>query len=226
MKIFDVARPGTKKEIMSFLGLTGFYQSYIPCYSKITAPLTNLLRKSAPNKIPWGTDEENSFLQLTTALLAKPVLKLPELGKHFTLRTDASDLGVACVLMQEHNGKLHPTCFASRKFSEREAKYSISEREALAVVFGVTKFMKYLYGIPFTLETDHKPLSIFKTADSTSPRLQRWSLALQSYVFHVKYISGKDCLGADFFSRHFTGKDKAFSPSLSDSCSIVLGGQM
>jgi hypothetical protein len=225
-KIFDVARPSTKKEIMSLLGLTGFYQSYIPCYSKITAPLTNLLRKSTPNKIPWGQEEENSFLLLTTSLLKQPILKLPEYGKSFTLRTDASDLGVACVLLQEHNGVLHPVCFASRKFSVREANYSISEREALAVVFGVQKFMKYLYGVPFILETDHKPLSILKTADSTSPRLQRWSLALQSYTFNVVYIHGKDCIGADFFSRHFTGKDKIFSPNVSDSSSIVLGGQM
>jgi hypothetical protein len=202
-KIIEAARPETKKQIKSLLGSCGFYQSYIPRYSDIVTPLTDCLKKAMPNRVFWGEKQEHSFQLLKKAFLSGPVLKLVSIDKPFVLRTDASDVGVSAVLLQEHDGILHPVCFASKKLSDREKSYCISEREALGVVWGTAKFHKYLYGRPFVLETDHKPLTILKVSDSSSPRLQRWSLALQPFQFSVRHISGENCLISDWLSRHF-----------------------
>ena len=169
---------------MSYLGLLGFYQSYIPNYSKITSPLTDLLKKNLPLRVIWERKHEESFQMLKNILLSKPTLKFPHSEKPFVIRTDASDKAIAAVLLQEHDSVLHPCLFVSKKLCERETRWSISEREALAVVWGIGKFHKYLFGSKFILETDHAPLSILKSSDSTSPRLQRWSLALQPYFFY------------------------------------------
>ena len=62
------------------------------------------------------------------------------------------------------------------------------EKEALAIIFDVTKFNSYLYGRMFTLITDHKPLTtIFGPKKGipalTASRLQRWTIQLSSYQF-------------------------------------------
>ena len=45
----------------------------------------------------------------------------------------------------------------------------------------VEKFRKYLYGVEFLLETDHKPLSYMQTAKVLSPRIMRWAMKLQPH---------------------------------------------
>ena len=54
-KIMEATRPQTKKQVMAFLGTTGFFSAYISFYSSLTAGLTDLLRKDMPNQVVWGT---------------------------------------------------------------------------------------------------------------------------------------------------------------------------
>ena len=118
------------------------------------------------------------------------------------LRCDASDRALGAVLLQAHEGRLHPVAYASKKLSDRECRYPVSEKECLGVIYGVQRFHKYLYAKKFILETDHKPLEILGGRPSSSPRLMRWALALQAYTFGVRVIPGIENLGADFLSRH------------------------
>ena len=101
--------------------------------------------------------QERAYCLLKEYLLQEPVLKLPDLSKPFVLRTDASGVGVAAVLLQENDGKLYPVGYASRKLNLIEARYPIIEKECLAVVWGIKRFKLYLAGRRFTLQTDHKP---------------------------------------------------------------------
>ena len=119
----------------------------------------------------------------------------------FILRTDASTVGIAACLMQEHDGIIHPVMYASRKLLAREQKYAIIELEALAVVWGVEKFSKYLEGQTFKIQTDHKPLKCIKVKKCSNKRLQRWALAISQYSFEIEYIPGKDNVCADILSR-------------------------
>ena len=61
-------------------------------------------------------------------LTSDPVLRLPDPEKTFVQRTDALDYGIGAVLMQEHEGKLFPICYASRKLSDAERNYSTIEK--------------------------------------------------------------------------------------------------
>ncbi len=111
---------------------------------------------------------------------------------------DASPVGLGGLLVQDGN----VVCYASRALSDVESRYSQTEREMLAVVWGVEHFHLYVYGSTFTVITDHKPLlGIFKTQNPATPRMDRWKLRLMSYDCQLFYRPGHDN-PADFMSRH------------------------
>ena len=148
--------------------------SYISQYATIAAPLSNLTKKGCPQKVVWRESQEQAFMTLNKYLTSKPVLRLPDMDKSFILRTDASNSGVGAVLLQEHEGELHPISYASKKLSERETRYSTMERECLALVWAVKKFQVYLYGKNFVLQTDHQPLAYLDRCKVENQRIMRW----------------------------------------------------
>ena len=120
----------------------------------LAAPLSDLTHKGQPNKVEWGEAQEKAYKSIKTLLTKEPVLQLPDPGKTYFLQTDASDDGIGTVLMQEHDGKLFPVCYRSKKLSSAERNYSTIEKECLAIVWAFKRFHLYLYGVPFVLQTD------------------------------------------------------------------------
>ena len=108
--------------------------------------------------------------------------------KTYYLQTDASNTGIGAVLMQKHDEKLFPVCYASKKLSSAERNYSTIEKECLAVVWGIKRFHLYLYGVPLVLQTDHEPLKYMNSAKFANGRLMRWAMFFQSYTFRVEAI--------------------------------------
>ena len=200
-RVRNAERPTTKKEVRSFLGLAGFYRKFIPNFSRIAAPLTDLTRKGQPKHVTWTDREQVAFDDLKERVTSAPILRLPDFGKQFVVRTDASNTGLGAVILQEYCDGVFPVAYASRKLLEREKNYSVTEKECLAIVFGIQKFQKYLYGTDFLLETDHAPLAYLRKAKNESSRLMRWALFLQNYKFTVKAIKGSENIGADYLSR-------------------------
>ncbi|XP_064081439.1 uncharacterized protein LOC135198014 [Macrobrachium nipponense] len=199
--IQEAAVPLTKKGVRSFLGLAGYYRRYIPGYAAIAAPLTNLTKKNASNRVVWGDSEDKAFRELRESLTKGPILKLITFQKPFILRTDASSTGLGAVLLQEHDNEKWPVFYASRKLSEVEQRYAVIERECLAVVWATKKFYPYLYGKQFILETNHRPLTYLDTAKPLNGRLMRWALHLQQFQMSIHYIEGSDNVGGDYLSR-------------------------
>ena len=202
--IREATRPQTKHQMKSFLGLAGFYRRFIPSFFSIASPLTDLTKKHRPNSIKdWQDKHEKAFQTLKTRLMSSPILRLPVFLDEipFVLRTDASDVGVGAVLLQEfeREGRL-PIAYTSKKLLPRAKNYSTIEKECLGIIWGIEKFRKYLYGVEFLLETDHKPLSYLQTAKVLNPRIMRGAMRLQPYRFRIVAIRGQDNLGADYLT--------------------------
>lgn len=94
--------------------MIGYYRKFVPNFSTIAAPLTDLTKKGVPNKFEWKTEQENSFKRIKSMLPFSPILRLPDLTTPFILRTDASNHGIGAVLMQEHDVRKYPVAYASR----------------------------------------------------------------------------------------------------------------
>ena len=200
-KILEKPHPNTKKELRSFLGLIGWYQKFIPHYACLTNVLTDLLKTGTPARLRWGSNHQEAFEKLKKCIVSAPVLKPPDFAKPFVVQSDASDAGIGAALLQNHQGKLHPILFCSRKLRPREINYSVTEKEALAIIFAVKKFDQYLYGNDFVLHTDHSALEYIQKKKPENARLLRWSLFLLNYRFTVKAIKGCENVLADFLSR-------------------------
>ena len=78
-----------------------------------------------------------------------------------------------------------------------------SKKRHLSIALSCEKFHKYIYGLHFVVENDHKPLiSIFQRALSKSPpRIQRLLPGLQRYNFQLIYVPGNQLFVADILSR-------------------------
>jgi hypothetical protein len=203
-KIVDMPRPQTKKQVRSFLGAVNYYRKFIPHCAELMAPLSDLTKKQSPNVVDWNPRLDKAFSELKEVLAKSPILKLPDLNKEFVIQTDASGVGLGCVLMQNYDGVNHPVAYASRKLLDRERRYSVEERECLAIMWGIEKFDRYLFGKQFVIETDHCGLQYMKEGRMKNARVMRWSLALQNYCFKVNYIKGCDNVISDYLSRGLT----------------------
>ena len=206
--IVNAESPATVSEVRSFLGMTQYIARFILNYSSLTEPLRQLTRRDAP--WIWGRREETAFQDLKQALAGADVMDYFNPSRHTEVLVDASPLGVAAILMQEG----HVICYSSRALTETEQRYSQTDREMLAVVFGVEHFHMYVYGAEFDVITDHKPLlGIIRSQKPTTARIERWRLRLMPYNLTLRYRPGKDENNpADFISRHPTmqpGKDNA-----------------
>ncbi|XP_078238458.1 uncharacterized protein LOC144584971 [Pogona vitticeps] len=197
----DWPRPNTKKKVKSFLGLVGYYRKFIPRFSEIAAPLTDLTRKKTDDRIPWTSDCEEAFQRLKQALINYPVLRAPDFDREFIIYADASNSGVGTVLCQEgENGDQHPVSYLSRKLQKGERHLATVEKECLAIVYAIQKAKPYIWGRHFVLCTDHSPLQWLKTMKTHNSKLMRWALNLQDYDFEVKVVRGSVNCVADALS--------------------------
>ena len=200
-KISSWPLPSTQEELVSFLGLCGYYRNHIQNFSEITVPLENLCLDK--KKLIWTNDATQAFNKLKKALCSAPVLGFPNKFDDFILDTDASGNSIGAVLSQFQNGKEVVMLYASRKLSNSERNYCVTRRELLAVCFFVKKFKHYLYGKKFTVRTDHKPLLWLLSNDNPkTSQYCRWKIQLESYSFSVVHRPGKLHRNADALSRY------------------------
>ena len=198
--VSNFPRPKNVHDVRSFLGLCNYYRRFIRRYGDITTPLSKLLLKDI--KFEWTDTCENAFNSLKTELTSTPVLAYPNMNKPFILSTDASGESISYKLSQnDEKGMEHPIAYMGRTLRPLERKYSISERECLALVEGVRQYTHFLEHQHFTVVTDHSALKWLRNIKHSSGRLSRWSLLLQGFDFDVIHKPGKSHQNADVLSR-------------------------
>ena len=74
--------PMSPSEIRSFLGLAGYYQRFIKNFSRISFPLTRLVKKYAT--FCWGLEQQATIETLRQKLREAPILTLKVLHKVHT----------------------------------------------------------------------------------------------------------------------------------------------
>lgn len=203
--ISNMPEPHNIATLRSYLGAVNFYGKFIREMRSIREPLDNLLKKDS--KFVWSKECQNSFKKFKEIMMSDLVLAHYDPEMEVIVAADASQSGIgACIQHKYPDGNVKAIYHASRSLTPAETRYSQIEKEALALIFAVTKFHRYIYGRKFTLQTDHKPLiSIFGSKKGipvyTANRLQRWALTLLLYDYKIEYISTNEFGYADVLSR-------------------------
>ncbi|GBG84919.1 hypothetical protein CBR_g39380 [Chara braunii] len=183
--IRDWPRPQSVTEMRSFLGMTGYYRTFVKIYSIVAAPLTDLTRLDTP----WEWTDECE------------VLKLPDPDKLFIVTTDASQYGIGVVLAQQEGPKLRPVEYMSKKMPSEKLAKSTYEKELYAVYKALTHWRHYLLGRFFILMTDHQTLRWMRTQPVLSDALKCWIEVIEQYDFDPQYLKGEYNKVADALSR-------------------------
>ncbi|XP_069502965.1 uncharacterized protein [Ambystoma mexicanum] len=200
--IKELKFPENPKQIRAFLGFVGYYRRFIPHFSTLATPLTNLLRKPSLPKKDWqNTEAIEAFNALKEALTGKAMLQCPDFESPFVLQTDASGTGLGAVLLQNQGNGERPVLFISRKLLPHELNYPTIEKECLAVKWAIDALRYYLLGREFTLMTDHAPLVWLARNKDSNQRVLRWFLSLQPFSFKTVHKPGKLLSQADYLSR-------------------------
>jgi hypothetical protein len=187
--------PTTVRQIRSFLGLAGYYQRFIPDFSRIAKPLTELLKKGV--KYEWSHKCEDAFHTLRQQLTTAPVLAQPDNTKPFEVYCDASGTGLGCVLMQDNR----VIAYASQALRPHEQKYPTHDLELADVVHALKIWRHYLMGAHCNIYTDNKSLKYIFTQADLNMRQRRWLELIKDYDLEVHYHPGKANVVADALSR-------------------------
>ena len=198
--IREMPPPTDKRGIRGFIGMASYYRKFIPEFSEVAAPLTALTKKDA--RFKWLDEHQKAFDTLKIQLSSAPVLAYPQYDRIYKLQTDASHTALGAVLTQEENGIDRPISYYSRKLNDAETRYTVTEKEALAIVAAVKHFAAYLYGKKFIILTDHAPLRYIFQYKATVPRITRWAVVLAQFDYEIIYKPGKAHLVPDALSRN------------------------
>ena len=203
--IVNAPAPKDVQELRSFLGFINYYGKFIPNAATILSTLNDLLRKDIEWK--WTAQCQTSFNLAKETLVSSKVLTHFDPSLPIRMAGDASAYGIGAVIAHVlPDGSERPIAFASRSLSSSEKNYAQVEKEALSLIFGVKRFHAYLYGRPFTLITDHKPLTAILGPKKGIPplaaaRLQRWSWILSAYQYTIEFRPTDKHANADGLSR-------------------------
>ena len=203
--IRDAPNPQNVSELRTWLGMLQYVGKCIPNLSSVVAPLNQLLKQGA--KFRWSKSCQEAFDRAKELLVGDNVLAHYDPKLPLILSVDASMHGLGATLSHKYeNGSERIVMCVSRSLNSAERNYSQVEKEALAIIFGVSRFRTYLYGRKFLLRTDHKSLvRIFgpKTGIPVlaASRLQRWAIILACYDYEIEYIPSQKNVTADCLSR-------------------------
>lgn len=217
--VLECSRPTTTTGVRSFLGMVNFMASFIPNLSELSEPLRRLTGKI--KQFDWGNEQDEAFKKLKEAVAHQVHTRgFFDENDETWLYTDASPVGLGAILVQGNETKdgckqKRIIAFASKALTKTEAKYPQTQREALAVVWGVEKFHFYLIGRDFHLVVDHQPLAFIFGGDGrfnkrATTRAEGWALRLSTYRFDTQVVKSEQNI-ADYLSRESLHNSEPFN---------------
>jgi hypothetical protein len=213
--------PKTEMEIQAFTGFTNYYRRFIKNYSKITAPLHNVLIKESTQEakearakekatlsggqlkalgkrrrsreIDIGPEARRAVEQLKDAFCEAPVLTHFQPGAPLRVETDASQFAIGAVLSQLVGDQWHPVAFMSRKLKGAELAYTTPDSELMAISESFQLWRHFLAyaDVPTDVRTDHLNLQHLPAKPQLSIKQAVALSMLAPYNFTITWRPGK-----------------------------------
>ena len=147
----------TQKQLLAFLGLTGYCRIWIPNYGLIAQPLYESL-KGRDDSIPlmWGTPQKKADATLKQALTQAPALRLPDPEKAFQLYVHERE-GIALgVLTQRLGCEPQLVAYLSKRLDPTTRGWPPCLRNLAAIAIMIEDALKLSFGSKLTIFTSHQ----------------------------------------------------------------------
>jgi len=188
------------KELQSFIGLSSYFRRFIPNFAIIAKPLYSLLKKDIPYE--FGEEQMRSFDSIKSKLGEQPLLAIYNPNAITELHCDASSHGYGSILFQKQpDNHFHPIFYYSHRTAESESRYHSYELEMLAIINSIKRFRVYLQGIKFKIVTDCNSVALTLQKKDINPRIARWTMFLQNFLYEIEHRSESQMQHVDTLSR-------------------------
>ena len=203
--IVDWPVPTSFREIQVFLGFCNFYRGFIILYSKVCAPINELLvgmvkgKKTGP--FVWTESANDAFLLLKDRFSTAPMIVHFEWARRSRVEVDASGMAIGGIFTQAYESPgdrkriiWKPVAFFSRKMSPSERNYATGDAEMLAIVEAFKTWRHYLESPAHKVLvlTDHHTLQSFLTTKPLGRMQARWAEILGGFDLEIVYRKGKE----------------------------------
>jgi hypothetical protein len=193
-KLLDWKLPRIVHQVRSFLRSADYYHRFIPNFSKIDKPITDLLKKE--EKFVWNAKRDEAFKTLKKLLTTSPVLAQPDITKTFNVYCDASGTRLGCAIMQDG----HVIAYSSRQLHRHEEHYPTHDLELAAIVHALRTWWHNLLGNVVHIFTDHKSLKYIFTQVDLNIQQRRWLELIKDYDQEIHYHPGRANVVVDALS--------------------------
>lgn len=156
--VLQAPKPITKKQMMSFLGLTGYCRSWIPNYAEIVGPLQKLMYNEdlkMSSTLKWTPEAEQAFCTVKQALVSSTTLALPDYSKKFIQTVDCKGHYMTSLLMQQHGSKMRPVAYYSSKLDAVACALPHCVKAVIAASMAVEVSSTVVLFHPLTLKVPH-----------------------------------------------------------------------
>lgn len=200
-------KPKTIVELRRFLGMLNFYRSCLPNQAELQSELNKYLHNRKRNdktEIEWTTEARVAFEKCRQSILEATTLTHPVTSCPLAIMTDASDHSLGAVLQQQVDNAWKPLAYFSKAMSATQRRYSVYDRELLAIYTAIKHFRRLIEGCDVTVYTDHKPLSFAlprPASNNDTPRRERQLHFISQFCTKIKYVHSEDNAVADALSR-------------------------
>ncbi len=198
--------PKNANGILRFLGCFNFYSRYIKNLHVDCKIMYDLCKKDTEWK--WTEEHQKLFETIKDSIKEDALCAIPDPKYPFIIYSDASNVGVGCVLLQERPEGRRIVSFNSRVFNENEQKMPIIYKELAAAFFALETYEYIIIGSPFKIHLycDHRPiLYLWEKKGQLNHKLFRYQLQFTKFPhLEVHWTQGNNLSFADILSRDFT----------------------
>ena len=202
IKGLTVPKIKNKRDIQKLTGLLNWFRPFVKNLSIRLAPIYDKLTEE---QVTWSEENQKIVEGIINEIQTSTLLHYPDVNKKFELMTDASEVGIGAILIQEN--KL--IGIYSYKFSKSENNYSVVEKEMFAVVKALSHFKQIIYNCTIAVSTDS--LNLITEGRNVNRRVNRWKMCLAEFNVTFQHIDGCKNIPADWISRNLFAKSKEFS---------------
>ena len=187
--------PQNTKQVKQFLGFVGYYRKFVPHFSDISRPLTQLTQKN--ESFNWTTECDKCFHMLKDYLQEAPILRYPDPLADYILYTDASKYAYAFILTQSIDGTNHPVAYTSGLFRGSQLNWAAIMKDAYAILH--VSF--YLDLAQTTLRGHNLLLKKSLEKNTINAKVNNWAVELEFQNINFEFIAGTKNDLADTLSR-------------------------